>query len=343
MKKKVCVILRAGASGFLGGDAFTRFAVALCCLGLLLQGCAYLVREATIAYVAVKSHLSPNDIEIELHTSFIEKYKNKVTIDTTFTVDKTGPFVHPAFLDGDLHFSGRAPEVGFPTVGEIINAASEKEAVDLVRRLEGTGSPLRISGVWRLWPEHAGSADEEQGERHPPLESSNPDHVFEIHPVTRISAIELLASFRPVKGFKPGDARTVFDIYENARCALRVKPTTISLVTVRGLYNDVEFVMEVADERQLVVHDGRFVTASARDLKGNVLVERLRMVFVKDTPPERAVKDLRRGGRLHLHGIPRIDFSELSRRVTGYRKNPELLTRNLPYEIIVLGVFEDSN
>jgi hypothetical protein len=257
-------------------------------------------------------------------------------------VDKAEPFLNPAFLDGDLHFSGRAPEVGFPTVGEISNAASAQEAVGLVRRLAGTGTPVRISGVWRLWPEHAGRADEEQGEKHPPLESSNPDHVFEIHPVTRIDAIELLETLRPVKGFKPGDARTVFDIYEKARCALRVKPRTVSVVTVKGLYNDVEFVMEVAGEPQVVVRDGRFVTASVRDLKGNLLVERLRMVFVKDTPPERAVKSLRRGDRLHLYGIPRIDFSEISRRVTNYRSNPALLSRTLPYEIIVLGVFEDS-
>ena len=97
--------------------------------------------------------------------------------------------------------------------------------------------------------------------------------------------------------------------------------------------------MELADEPQLVVADGRFVTASARELDGTLLVQRLRMVFVKGTDPERAVRLLKRGNQLHVYGIPRLDFAELSRRVKGSGTNPALLTGALPYEIIILGVY----
>lgn len=324
------------------GLRFTGVIFSLCCFMVAIQGCAYLYKEATISYVEVNSHFSPQEIEIEIYRSFIERYKDRVTIDTTFRVDQAWRLPNPPYVDGDFHFAGRTPQVGLPTVGEIVNAASEKEALDLIHLAEKTGRPLRISGVWRLWPEHAGSADEEQGERLPPLESSNPGHVFEMHPVTRIEDLDLLHSFHPVKGFSPGDAKTVFKIYEEAKCMLRVKTKTVSIVTRKGLYNDVEFLMEATDDHQAVVGDGRFVTADVRDLKGNLLVKRLRMVFMKETPPEKAVKNLKSGDRLHVYGIPRVDFAEISRRIANYQANPELLGGNLPYEIIIIGFFPSS-
>jgi hypothetical protein len=323
-------------------NARLRFAaclILLCFLVLLPSGCAYLYREAMVAYVEVNSHFSPKGIEIEIYKSFIERYKNRVTIDTTFRVDEAWQHPNPAYMDGDFHFSGRTPQVGLPTVGEIVNAAYEKEAMDLIRLAGKTGRNLNISGVWRLWPEHAGNGEEEQGEKLHPLESANPDHVFEMHPVTRIEDISLLGSFHTVKGFSPGNPDTVFRLYQGVACRLRVKSKTVSIVTRKGLYNDVEFIMEIADAPQTVVPDGRFVTASVRDLQGNLLVKRLRMVFMKNTPPEEVVKNLKRGDRLHVYGIPRIDFAEISRRIAKYHENPGLLMENLPYEIIIIGFF----
>jgi hypothetical protein len=308
-----------------------------------LAGCGLIVRQATIAYISVDSHFSPKEIAIEINKSFIEKYKNRVTINATFTVDKAMGSPLPSALDGDLHFAGRAPQVALPMVGEIANADDEKPAMDVVHGAEGTGKPLQVSGVWRLWPEHAGSAVEKQGNPLPAFDTNKPDHVFEIHPVTRINGIELLDSFKPVKGFSPGGAQRTFGIYENVSCTITVKPRAVSIVTLTGLYNDVEFIMEIADDRQLVVANGRFVVASARDLAGNLLVQRLRMVFVTGTPPEGAVSVLKRGDRLHVFGIPRLDLAEISRRVRDSGMNPALLTRSLPYEIIILGVYTNGN
>ncbi|HMA52918.1 MAG TPA: hypothetical protein VKT17_00550, partial [Acidobacteriota bacterium] len=245
--------------------------------------------------------------------------------------------------DGDLHMAGRAPEIGLPAVAEIANGDDAKGAADLVHSVEGKGKPLRISGVWRIWPEHAGGAKQEQGT--PPLKiskSNNPDHVFEIHPITRINNIGTLHTFRPVKGYLPGDAKRTFEIFEKVECKLTVRSSTVSIVTETGLFNDVEFLMEIADDPQIEGPGGRFVFASARDLKGNLLVKRLRMVFVKDTAPEKAVRLLKRGDRLHVYGLPRMDFAELSRRVKGARTDATLLARTLPYEIIIQGVYKDE-
>jgi hypothetical protein len=319
--------------------ASARWTSVLLVLVYLLTGCGLIARQATIAYIAVNSHFSPKKVEIEITKSFIEEYKNRVAIHTTFTVDKAMASPLPADLDGDLHFAGRAPQVALPVVAEIINAIGEKAAIDLVHGAEGTGKPLKISGVWRIWPEHPGSAEEEQGKPLPAFVSYKPDHVFEIHPVTGINGVQLLNSFRPVEGFNPGSAQRTFGIFEKVSCALRVKPKTVSIVTETGLYNDVEFILEIAEDPQLVVADGRFVIASARDLNGNLLVERLRMVFVKGTTPERAVRLLKRGDHLHVYGIPRLDFAEISRRVNGRRADPSLLTKTLPYEIVIVGVY----
>ena len=100
--------------------------------------------------------------------------------------------------------------------------------------------------------------------------------------------------------------------------------------------------MEITDDRQIEVPGGRFVIASVRDLKGNLLVERLRMVFATGTPPERAVRLLKRGDRLHVFGLPRVDFAEVSRRVKSSRTDPALLVKPLPYEIIIQGVYKDT-
>lgn len=99
--------------------------------------------------------------------------------------------------------------------------------------------------------------------------------------------------------------------------------------------------MKIAAGPQFVVADGRFVIASAMDLGGNLLVERVRTVFAKGTPPELAVRSLEGGDRLHVYGIPRLDFAEISRRVMGSRMNPALLTQKLPYEIVILGVYKN--
>ena len=308
-------------------------------LASFMTGCGFLAREATIAYIAVNSHFMPKAIEIEIDKSFIERYKDRVTIHTTFTVDKAMVSPLPPEIDGDLHFAGRSPQVALPIVGEIINAKDQKAAIDLLHGAEGTGNPMEVSGVWRIWPEHAGKAQEEQGKPLSAFETDKPDHVFEIHPVTGIDGVQLLGSFTPVKGFKPGEAERTFGIYEKVSCAIRVNPETVSIVSETGVYNDVEFIMKVANEPQFVVTDGRFVIASASDLDGKLLVERLRTVFAKGTPPERAVSLLKGGDRLHVYGIPRLDFAEISRRVRDYKMTPAVLARPLPYEIVILGVY----
>jgi hypothetical protein len=308
-------------------------------LALSLTGCGWMGRQAIIAYMAVDSQLVPKHVSIEIGRSFIETYQNRVTIRTSFTVDQAMADPLPPPLDGDLHVAGRAPQVALPIVAEIAMAAEEKPAVDTAKRAAAVHARLHLSGVWRIWPEHGGHAPQKQGKPLPAFDTDNPDHVFEIHPVMRMDRISLLDSFKPVKGFSPGDAERTFGIYQKASCTLKVMPKTVTIVADNGLYNDVEFVMKIASDRQLVVRDGRFVMASAMDTHGKLLVERLRMVFARGTPPEQAVRLLKSGEQLQVYGIPRLDFAEIARRVKSTQPGTATRSQPLPYEIVILGVY----
>lgn len=80
-------------------------------------------------------------------------------------------------------------------------------------------------------------------------------------------------------------------------------------------------------EPQRVVADGRFVVASARDLDGNLLVARLRMVFTKGTAPEQAVRALRAGDRLRVYEY-RGWISLRSRGECGTRRRTRRFSRS---------------
>ena len=45
-------------------------------------------------------------------------------------------------------------------------------------------------------------------------------------------------------------------------------------------------------DRAQVVRDGRFISAAVLDLKGGLQVPKLRMAFVKESPPEKIVRSL---------------------------------------------------
>lgn len=300
------------------------------------------MRKVNVAYMAVATELSPDDVRVTLYRSFVEAYKNRVTITTNFTVDAVSPSPNPRLFDGDLHFAGRAPEIGLRLVAEISNAAEVDSAVALVKRTQASRGALQLTGAWRLWPEHTVLSRQAQGQPMAPLTSANPDHIFEIHPVTRMAGVDLRHTVHPVEDYKPGNSSRTFAIYEGAECTIGVGPETISITVPTGLYNDVHFIMRLAGDRPVVVGDGRFLMASAHDLDGAPLVERVKLVLIAGTAAERAVRRLRPGGRLHVWGLPRVDLAEISRRAAQSATNPAGLKGKLPYELVILGVYADA-
>ncbi len=294
-----------------------------------------------VAIATFSSSTSYAETEIILKNTFIEKYKNRATITATYTVDVAHKRPNPASKDGDMHVAGRAPEVGLPIVAEIMNAASEKPAVDKVHEVEGTTQSIKITGAWRLWTEHGGDSVQTQGEKLKPFKTSNPEHVFEIHPVTKLDDISVTDSWRPIEGFETKDADQAFHRYESTRSKIIPGKNATTLVTTMAGYNYVEFLMDLNEDPKPVA-DGTLAMASILDLGGELLVRNRRMVFVAGTPPNDVANNLKKGDCLHVLGIPRIDLALVSWRAKNATKRPGVLTWSLPYEMIVVGVYEDE-
>lgn len=280
------------------------------------------------------------EIQLTLKNTFIEKYKNLTSISDTCVVDHSKGKANPASKDGDMHVAVRCPkEIALPLVAEIMNAKDHPDAVKLSKKIEEDGSKVVIKGAWRIWNEHGGDQSFKQGAAVAKAENTNPDHVFEIHPVTEFDGIDVRASFKPIDGYEPKKAEDAFNRYENTRSKITPGAASTKIVSPGIGYNYVDFQMQLM-EKPFVVKDGSFVFAKVRDWDGELLLRKKRMVFVKDTPPEIAVRDLKAGDCLRVLGMPRLDLALVSWRARNAKSNSEVLSWNLPYEMIVVGVYD---
>jgi hypothetical protein len=281
------------------------------------------------------------DIEITLKNSFIEKFRNRVTIDANFTVDKAHKKPNPASKDGDLHAAGRAPEIGLPAVAEVMNARFEQPALDLIHQSEQTAQPVPMRGVWRLWCEHGGDITFNQGDALQPFPTSNPDHVFEVHPLLKVGDQDLSDSLEPIDGFTYKDAEQAFRSYENLKSHITPGASTTTIRTTMAGFNYVEFAIQLNEDPTHAVDDGLTVRAAVLNLDGELLVRERRMVFAAGTQPFEKVKDLHKGDTLHVVGVPRIDLSLVSFR-TSHKDRPGILDWSLPYEMVIVAAFDDA-
>ena len=142
----------------------------------------------------------PAEITITLKESFINRNMHRVTLEPTlFTVDAVKKAINPASEDGDLHIAGRSDDVKLPMVAEIMNAKSRTDMFSFVTGKKG--QKIRLAGAWRLWCENGGSGAQTQGQPFTVTPGqSNPDHVFEIHPITAIETNNLVPTLTKVVG-----------------------------------------------------------------------------------------------------------------------------------------------
>lgn len=184
-------------------------------------------------------------ITITVRKSFIDSFKGKLTIDANYEIWYAHAHPNPGAKDGDLHFAGWDKKIGLPVVAEVMNAKEETDAVNLIHDKEGKGEPtqkVKLTGVWRLWCEHPGDIYEfKQGVDNIPIENTNPPHVFEIHPATKIEDIDLLNSLHKIDGFDYKNAEDAFSKYSNMRCKLSKKGKYVSIETTGIGYNYVDF------------------------------------------------------------------------------------------------------
>lgn len=287
------------------------------------------------------------DITITLKDSFIEKFKNRALIEDNCQIVKAHK--HPNAVgsgskDGDLHIASLCKVSQLQTVAEIMNAKLMPEAVTFVHTQEGTGDNVPIIGVWRIWCEHGGSGVKHvQGGTLEPITDTNPDHVFEIHPVVKIGNTDVLDSLTTIEGFSEKDAQQAFVTYERTRCHISHMGTATTIRTTMAGFNYVKFRITLREKPQ-AIGDGLHFFAQVLEVgddneDGEILVRNLRMVVVNGSKAAETLKDAKKGDSFVVLGIPRINLSLVQFRANNLKAHPELADWDLPYEMVILGVF----
>lgn len=280
--------------------------------------------------------------EVLLKNSWINKHKNRATTDITFRVDHA--HAKPNKIgeksdDGDLHIAGRSAQVGLPMVVEIVNAGltALKPVLAAVDQAESDNANVSISGAWRFWFEHPGSKPHHQGQPVGVPKNTNPDHVFEIHPVSRWADDQLDESFIPVPGFVAHDAATAFGRYEKMVITVTKGPSFTSFDAKMIGYNYTEFIL-ILTSAATEVADGYMALAKIADLDGKILVNSpRRMVFTGGTRPAALIATAKKGSRFQALGIPRLNLERLMAKA----ESGESIDVRGAYEMIIVGITEN--
>jgi hypothetical protein len=182
------------------------------------------------------------------------------------------------------------------------------------------------------------------------MANTNPDHVFEIHPITKFGGNDIAnSSFMPIdqpgSGTAPDSedysaypAAKAFASYESLESTISVSDSAVSITAKKAGYNYAEFLIQPVDQ-PISGDDGTFVLSKVFDLSDPetpVTGAPRRMVFVTGTAPELAIRQLPQGQMLHVLGIPRVNLAEVAA-VSGSVDMP------LPYEMIIVAVFSDGS
>lgn len=297
--------------------------------------------------------------EVQLKKAWVEAFKDRTTIEADMVVHhshKNPNKISKSPEDGDLHFSGESDHVGLPFVAEIVNAATEKDAVKFVKTTAkaneddpDNATAIRITGAWRLWFEHPSKSQVQGADNafHP--DHTNPDHSFEIHPVSFVGSdaqsFDILNSIVPVQDFTTNkfmeayDAQTAFPYFEGVTISLKASSSAIAIRCQKLRYNYVEFDVELTKKPKKVsdgyIALGRVMSDNAEedaDLPGQ-----LRLIFVAGTVGANTMKTAKAGDSFRLLGIPRLNLNAISFLVGQH--GTAQFDAKLPYEMIIVGIY----
>lgn len=315
-------------------------------------------RELTLVLALLLPFSTLQAETLNLSAAFVNQYKNRATITAQFELDahlKAPHRIGRSGDDGDIHMAGRAPEVQLPMVAEIMNAGLDTQSASVsLMNSASDGQSLPVTGVWRIWFEHPSPGDQTQGDQVDVPATSNPDHVFEIHPITNFDGQDIAdSSLVPIN--KPGTnpaggqgedyqaypASVAFPAYEKLQATVGVSDTAVSITATKAGYNYTEFALDPVGQSQPGDGgDGIFVLANVYDVSdadNPVTAAPRRMVFIPNTEPAKQLQNLQPGQRLHVLGIPRVNLAEVAA-VSGSGS----VDMQLPYEMIIVAVFADN-
>jgi hypothetical protein len=294
--------------------------------------------------------------QLELSKQWIKQNMNHATTGKiTFRIKEAKKSVNPinsGAADGDLHIAGSSAQVGLPMVAEIINGKKSPAAVKFAQ--SNAGKDVTLEGVWRLWFEHPPTGKKQKQFANNPLTgpATNPDHMFEVHPISLIDVNDLAANLVRVDGYeaKPNDA--TFGNYESRMIdSWKVTADSVIIESKKAGYNYADFVIRLSESPKEITNDparlepGRYMAqAEVLDLDCTVIMDSKkkqpvvsgprRMVFVEDDA-KAVIGSAKPGSTFRVMGIPRINLERLA----FYLNHPDQLDKKrplLPYEMIVI-------
>jgi hypothetical protein len=277
---------------------------------------------------------------VVLKRAWIQKFKDRATIEANFIIDHSHDSPNPNKNDGDLHFAGSAAkEIGLPTVAELVNArkAFQKDAIALIKSSAGSGIAVPLIGVWRLWFEHPAKSQIQFAD-FPPAKNTNPDHSFEVHPVTKVGTISLEESFDFIDGYEGHEAKKAFTFYNSLKVTVRASGTGVTMDSKKSQFNYTSFELELIGKPKKLEDGGVMVLADVGNPEDddNPLARGIRMIFAPGTAGAKLIAGKKAGERFEAIGIPRVNLNAIDKAIE--KSGTQQFTASLPYEMIVVAI-----
>ena len=328
-----------------------------------------MLRKAMVVALLLAGTVPAFSAKITLDKAWVKKHMNQVTTSIGMDVMDVKPAPNAPVDDGDIHMGGKSEDAGLPLVAEIMNAGLPPQAQALKFAQDHKGKSIHVTGAWRLWFEHPptgaddGQVQAIQGEikmtRPGNVKAwTNPDHMFEVHPITKFEngqTLEIANSVHMVDGIKQYDPKKVFPFYEGQ--VVTISETagdsgTITMESSKSQYNYVIFLVSLQGNAvQTETQDGFLAYAEIFDWQGNLIPLTCsagelcvrRMVIPNDTEPytvlkldkTKAAADVD-GQCYQVLGIPRINLERVNY-VLQHSDQYQDGSVFLPYEMILVG------
>ena len=296
-----------------------------------------------VLYLLIPSYLLA--AELWLRETLVKKHAKDILVTIQAIPGHIGKRAHSIKRDCNLHVPLRSEDIKVAILGKIKNACSHPEGItathwsNKLKPLEGQS--VKVKGVLRVWLEHPPKGGKRQCECDtlPRYTNSNPNHMVELHPLTRLGSISFLKMTRSIQ---KGD--TPYVGYRGGRLALtlnkmkiairRIEKANKAFIAIKGpksSYNHwtvLAVVTGIAERRR----DGHAFDVAVVHRDG--LIERqLRALTIKGTPADEGVETLEVNDEVVLFGIVRLDLAEIEREAGAAWK-----TIPMPYELIVLDI-----
>jgi hypothetical protein len=279
--------------------------------------------------------------EVRLKRAWVQAFADRTSIvasmDVRHSHTKANPVGHGGD-DGDMHFSGVSHDVGLPFVAEVVNAGlpPQKPQVSRIVAAQQSGTAVAITGAWRLWFEHPATRQTQGGANKFYPDHTNPDHSFEIHPISRVNQDDVGGSFIPIAGYQAYTAAEAFAYFDQCVVTIKASSSGISIRSKKLKYNYVEFEIQLEQDPKQV-QDGWIALARVLTDQDNEAANgQRRMIFVQGTRAAQAIQNASAGDRFRVLGIPRINLNAVLFLVN--QNGTKQFNAPLPYEMIIVGV-----